>query len=129
MSPANRLDVLVAEDRRDHAAALRTLLEADGHAVRVAPDGEVALAEVLAAVPDVLLLDLDLPKLDGLSVAAAVRQVDASKRPWVVAVTGHGERWVRDKAVQAGVDVYFVKPLDPNKLRAVLRLCHRPVTV
>lgn len=122
MSHMHRLNVLVVEDRAEDAIALRALLDPDGHRVRVAADGEQALAEAIADPPDVMLLDLGLPKLNGLEVAAAMRSVIWGRRPLLVAVTGHGDRVHRDRAAAAGIDLFMVKPVDPDALRAALRV-------
>jgi CheY-like chemotaxis protein len=114
------LNVLVAEDRADDAAALQVLLSRDGHRVRVAGDGVAALREVLDDPPEVLLLDINLPKLDGCDVAAAARSVAWHRRPLVVTVTGHDGQDYRRRAAAAGVDLYLVKPVDPEAIRAVL---------
>jgi DNA-binding response OmpR family regulator len=121
MSQANRLKVLVVEDHLEEAFPLATLLGADGNNVRIASDGETALRKVLFEPPDVMVLDLGLPKLDGLEVAVAVREAGLYRRPWILAVSGHDEPWVLEDAAAVGVDAYFVKPVEPERLRAVLR--------
>jgi DNA-binding response OmpR family regulator len=122
MSHINPLNVLVVEDRAQDAAALRAILTPDGHEVRLAADGLAALEEAVADPPDVVLLDLDLPKLNGLAVAAAARKAVWGRRPLLVAVTGHGDDAFRDQAAEVGIDVYLVKPIDPDALRATLRV-------
>ena len=121
MSQRNRLSVLVVEDRLEEAFPLAALLSADGNDVRIAADGQAALSKVLTQLPDVLVLDLGLPKLDGLEVAAAVRRVGLPWRPWIVAVTGYDEPWIRERAVAIGIDAYLVKPVEPAELRGVLQ--------
>jgi CheY-like chemotaxis protein len=118
----HRLSVLVVEDRLQDAYTLATLLRADGDHIRVVGDGQTALREMLAEPPDVVLLDLSLPKLDGFEVAAAVRRAHLPRRPWIVVVSGHNEPWVRARADAAGVDDFFAKPIDPAQLRASIRL-------
>ena len=127
MSHQNGLNVLVVEDCLEDAIALRNLLLSDGHKVRIAPYGEAALVEMLADAPDVMLLDLDLPNLDGLEVAAATREMEWSQRPLLMAVTGPGERLVRDQATAAGIDLYLVKPVDPGYLCSVLRMFYERI--
>ncbi|HEY1378718.1 MAG TPA: response regulator [Gemmataceae bacterium] len=121
MSPSAPLNVLVVEDREEDAETLRTVLRQDGHRVRVAADGEAALRAALDEPPDVMLLDLALPKLDGYQVAAAARNVVWRRRPLLVAVTGHGEDEYRRRAAAAGIDLFMVKPVDPDVLRSALR--------
>jgi DNA-binding response OmpR family regulator len=127
MSQTAGLNVLVIEDRQEEANTLKRLLNSDGHVVRVALDGQAGLSELLHEVPDVMLLDLGLPKLDGLQVAAAARVVDWPRRPLIVAVTGHGERWVRQQAAEVGIDFYLVKPVNFDRLRSFLRTFHPDV--
>jgi CheY-like chemotaxis protein len=115
------LKVLVVEDHLEEAFALATLLGVEGNEVHIAADGEAALRRVLTEQPDVMLLDLGLPKLDGLEVAAAVRGVKLPWRPWIVAVTGYDEPWIRERAVAIGIDAYLVKPVEPAELRGVLQ--------
>jgi len=126
MSNTDGLNVLVVDDRLNDAVALANLLNAQGNDVRIATDGDWALLEVFSDLPDVMLLDLGLPRVDGLEVAAAVRDRDWPWRPWIIAVSGHDEPWVREQAVAAGVDAYIVKPVEPEELFGVLRaLPHR----
>jgi DNA-binding response OmpR family regulator len=116
------LNVLVVEDHLEEAFPLATYLSADGNRVRIAADGETALRKVLAEQPDVIILDLGLPKLDGFEVAEAVRHAHLPWRPWIVAVSGHDEPWVREQINTAGIDDFFTKPFEPAALRALLRV-------
>src|SRR5437899_2271933 len=84
------LRVLVVEDERDAAQSLARFLEMSGHEVVLAPDGRSALAAVEAAHPDVALIDIGLPDLDGYQIARHLQQLQAEKRPLLVAITGHG---------------------------------------
>jgi CheY-like chemotaxis protein len=120
MSPTSGLNVLVAEDRAEDAAALRTILRRSGHHVRVAPDGEAALREAIEDPPQVMLLDIDMPKLDGCEVARAVRSVAWPERPLVATITGHDADEYRRRAAAAGVDLYLVKPISAEALRTLL---------
>jgi CheY-like chemotaxis protein len=114
------LNVIVADERADDAAALQRVLGRDGHRIRIAADGEAALRAAIADPPDVVLLDIDMPKMDGCKVAAAMRVVAWPARPLVVTVTGHDGDDYRRRAGRAGVDVYLTKPLEPDTLRAIL---------
>src|SRR3954468_18622757 len=120
MSEPLPLNVLVVEDREDDAATLRAVLRQDGHCVRVAADGEAALRAAIDEAPDVMLLDLALPKLDGCQVAAAARHVVWGRGALLVAVTGHGDDDYRRRAAAAGIDLFLVKPVDPDVLRTTL---------
>jgi len=117
--PARQLSILLADDNRDACDSLKILLEMEGHDVRVAYDGESALELLESFRPDVALLDIGMPKLNGYDVAAAVR-----KKPWgayvrLVAITGWGQADDRQRAMNAGFDAHFVKPVDITALQAV----------
>jgi two-component system CheB/CheR fusion protein len=116
------LSVLLVEDRLEEAFPLATLLGVDGNRVRIAADGQTALRRVLTEQPDVILLDLGLPELDGFEVAAAVRGAHLPWRPWIIAVSGHDEPWVREQAANAGIDDFYAKPIEPAAIRALVRL-------
>jgi CheY-like chemotaxis protein len=122
VSQPNCLSVLVVEDHLEQALPLAAFLGADGNRVRIAADGETALRKVITEQPDVILLDLGLPKLDGLEVAEMVRGSHLPWRPWIIAVSGHDEPGVRERAADVGIDDFFVKPIEPSDLRALVRL-------
>lgn len=113
--------VLVVDDNADAADLLCDLLRQHGHQVRVARDGLSALAEVGSFHPDVLLLDIGLPGLDGYEVAARVRGQNDRAQPLLVAVTGYGQASDRRRSLEAGFDHHLVKPVDPARLDAILR--------
>lgn len=109
--------VLVADDSRDSAESLGMLLELAGHEVRLAYDGQEALEVADSFLPDVMLLDIGLPKLDGFEVASRLRQDQRHDRMLLMAVTGYGTDSDRDRARAAGFDHHLVKPVDPKLLR------------
>jgi DNA-binding response OmpR family regulator len=115
------LHILVVEDRSDEALPLCCLLLRAGHRVNVAANGEEALMAEIADPPDVILLDLCLKKIDGFEVAAATRSVAWSRRPLIVAVTGHDDDEHRRRAKAAGIDHFLVKPVNIEELKAILR--------
>jgi CheY-like chemotaxis protein len=115
------LHILVVEDRSDEALPLCCLLLRAGHRVNVAADGIAALQSEIADPPDVILLDLCLKKLDGFEVAAATRSVAWSRRPYIVAVTGHNDDEHRRRAKAAGIDHFLVKPVNIEELKAILQ--------
>jgi len=117
------LRVLLAEDDRDTAATQSELLRMYGHAVEVAYDGPAALESARARQPDVVLLDIGLPKTDGLEVARQLCADSATraKRPFLVAITGHASIAAQRRGLEAGIDLYVVKPVDPVELEVVLR--------
>ncbi len=116
-----RLRVLVVEDHADTAASLALLLRLDGHEVRVAPDGPAALRAAHESPPDVALLDIRLPGMDGCDVARRLLERAAEKKPLLVALAGCGREQDRRRAAEAGIDLYLLKPMDPEALRRLLR--------
>ena len=115
-----RLRVLVVEDNADSRSMIRTLLEYMGHEVDEAADGATGIECALRLLPDVALVDLGLPGLDGLEVARRVRDSDVGGRMFLVAVTGYGQAADRRKTLDAGFDVHVVKPIEMDRLREVL---------
>jgi two-component system OmpR family response regulator len=114
------LFVLVVEDLDDAAASTAELLILCGHRVRVAACGADALRAAAEEVPDVVLLDIGLPGLDGWEVALRLRAQPCGKRPVVVAVTGYGTDGDRGRSADSGIDVHLVKPVDPVALTGLL---------
>ena len=112
--------ILVIEDNADARAMLRHLLEAAGHEVHEASDGREGLAMALSLRPDVALVDLGLPGLDGYEIARQLRAADDRRSILLVAVTGYGAPEDRERALLAGFDVHLVKPVDPDMLAGVL---------
>jgi two-component system OmpR family response regulator len=114
------LRVLVAEDHPDGAASLAHLLRLAGHAVLIAPDGPTAVAAALGDRPEVLLLDIGLPGLDGWDVARRVRAAAEGRPCLIVAITGYSAPADRERSRDAGIDAHLVKPIDPDVLLADL---------
>jgi DNA-binding response OmpR family regulator len=114
--------VLVVDDEPMVRDVLARYLEQEGFAVETADDGEQALARIEAAEPDVVLLDLMLPRLDGLEV---FRRIKERSGPAVIMVTAKGEETDRVVGLELGADDYIVKPFSPRevvaRVRAVLR--------
>ena len=114
------LNVLVVEDDEDTAASLAILLRLNGYHVEVAVDGPSALRAVQGSVPDVVLLDIGLPKMDGWLVAKQIRQQAALKRPFLVAISGYGTEADRSRSQKVGIDLHLVKPVEPGELLNLL---------
>jgi PAS domain S-box-containing protein len=112
--------ILVVEDNRDARDMLRHLLEASGHEVHEALDGRQGLEAALRLRPDVALIDLGLPELDGYELARRIRTVDPDRRMLLVAVTGYGSAEDRERSLTAGFDLHLVKPVDVDTLNDVL---------
>jgi PAS domain S-box-containing protein len=112
--------ILVIEDNADARAMLRHLLESAGHEVHEASDGRQGLDMALSLQPDVALIDLGLPGLDGYEIARRLRAADERRNILLVAVTGYGSPEDRERSLMAGFDVHLVKPVDPDLLAGVL---------
>ncbi len=121
-SPAgDGLDVLLVDDNVDAADMLAESLRALGHHVRVAHDGVHALTIATDYVPDIALLDLGLPVIDGYEVAARLRLQPGWESVRTVALTGYGLQNDRERTRHAGFDGHLVKPIDISDLDALLR--------
>jgi len=108
--------ILVVDDDRDMALMVVMLLDQRGHEVEEAHDAEVALDKVQQFKPEVVVLDIGLPGMDGCDLAAAIRRDSAGPQPRLIALTGLGEEKDRERALEAGFDEYLVKPLQPQAL-------------
>lgn len=112
--------ILVVDDNRDSATSLATMLTLDGHDVRRAYDGVEALDTAEEFRPEVVLLDIGMPRLDGYGVARALRQRSWSRGTLLVALTGWGQEQDKRHAVEAGFDRHLIKPVKPEILRHLL---------
>ncbi len=119
-SPSGR--VLVVDDNVDSATMLARLLKMSGHDVRTAYSGPAALEAALAHPPDVVLLDIGLPGLNGYEVARRLRQYPQLEGVRLVAMTGYGDEADRQLAMEAGFDRHVVKPVDFPKVEALLKM-------
>jgi signal transduction histidine kinase/ActR/RegA family two-component response regulator len=117
---ASRRKILVVDDNRDSAMSLSLLLELDGHDVRRAYDGLEALQIAEDFRPQITLLDIGMPKLDGYGTARELRRREWAKDALLVALTGWGQQEDKRLAREAGFDHHMVKPVDPEALRRLL---------
>jgi CheY-like chemotaxis protein len=113
--------VLVVDDNRDAADSLAMMLALSGHEVTTAHDGEGALQHRDAFDPDVVLLDIGMPGMNGYEVAERLRRQPATREAVIVAITGWGQEKDRERARAAGFDEHFVKPADVERLVQLLR--------
>jgi len=114
------LSILVVDDNEDAATMLALSLRRMGHVVRVAHDGPSGLRAAAELVPDVALLDIGLPVMDGYDLARRLRSEHGRERLRLVAVTGYGQAQDLDRSREAGFDLHLVKPVDRARLRAAL---------
>jgi len=112
--------VLIVDDNIDSAESMAVLLRLQDHEVRLAHDGEAAVDEARSFLPDVIFLDLDLPKMDGYEVAGRLRQEPAVRDMMLVAMTGYGQEEDRERTQEAGFQLHMVKPVDFNKVEELL---------
>jgi CheY-like chemotaxis protein len=120
MKRANKL-FLVVEDFEDSRFMMRRLLEMAGYSVLEASDGEQAVQMAVESHPVLILMDLSLPKLDGLSATRQIRQKRGLKTIPIVAVSAHDSPESRTQALAAGCDEYITKPIDFDHLNALLQ--------
>ena len=119
-APAPSRRVLVVDDNVDSAATMAALLSLQGHDVRVAYDGVKALEEAVGFRPDVAILDIGMPKMNGYTLATRIREHMGDAQPLLIAVTGWGQAEDRHRSQAAGFDHHLVKPVDPAALCAML---------
>ncbi|MEX5747216.1 ATP-binding protein [Massilia sp. X63] len=112
--------VLVVDDNADAAQMLATLLEAHGHVVSVEFDGTSGLARALRERPEVMLLDIGLPDMDGHELARRLRASSETRGALLIALTGYGQSEDRERASAAGFDRHLVKPADLSELLRIL---------
>lgn len=117
---AGRLKILVVDDNRDGAETLSELLTELGHEVRMVHDGEAALREAGAFLPQVMLLDIGLPMLDGYEVCRRLRAMPWGGQVGVIAMTGWGDAEAQRKGEEAGFDRHLTKPVEESLLLATL---------
>ena len=112
--------ILVVDDNRDNARTMSELLGALGFDVRIAYDGEEALSRVREAVPDIVLMDIGMPEMDGFEVARRIRSHPGGDDCVIIAMTGWSQEDYRARARSAGFDHHLVKPVDLDRLKKLL---------
>jgi two-component system, sensor histidine kinase len=119
--PSGKLRVLVADDNRDAADTLSMLLSMEGYQVRTVYGGRAAVSAAETFRPDVALLDIGMPEMDGYMAAKAIRQRRFGVDIYLVAITGWGQQDDKRRALEAGFATHVTKPVDPKLLRDLLR--------
>jgi PAS domain S-box-containing protein len=120
LNPDRSRSILIVEDNDDARESLRLLLESLGHRVIEAGDGQRGLALALNHQPEVVLIDLGLPGLDGYEVARALRSSATGKTAALIAVTGYGQAEDRRRSKEAGFDAHLVKPVSQSLLSSLI---------
>jgi len=108
------MNILVIEDNEQNLYLVRFLLEAHGHQISETRNGPAGIAAAQTAPPDLILLDIQLPQMDGYAVARALRENPALAAVPIVAVTSYAMNGDRLLALAAGCDAYIEKPIDPD---------------
>ena len=120
MAASRARHILVIEDNTDFREGIRLLLESWGHRVDEASNGAQGLATVRRERPEIVLIDLGLPGVDGYAVARALRSAPGGEALLLVAITGYGRASDRRRAQEAGFDAHLTKPVSPPELAAIL---------
>jgi len=115
-APACACRILVVDDNHDAADATAMFLKLGGHEVKTVGNGSDALASAPVFEPDIVLLDIGLPGMDGYGVAGRLREITATRASCLIALTGYGQPADRERARQAGFDHHLTKPADPEEL-------------
>lgn len=119
MEPSGTMaHILIVEDGDDSRDALRILLELSGHRVSVAASGEEGVKAAVSSRPDLALIDIGLPDIDGYEAARRIRTEASGVR--LIAMTGFGGPRDRQQALDAGFDAHVTKPIDPERLASLL---------
>lgn len=119
---AHSLRVLVVDDNEASADTLRWIVELFGDEVKSCNDGRTALKLAAEFRPDVVLLDIGMPEMDGIAVCKALRAIPELSHIKIIAQTGWGDPDMRRKTSDAGFDLHLVKPVNPNVLEDMLWL-------
>jgi len=125
---ASGLHILVAEDNEVNQELMEYVLKRDGHKVTVASDGQQVLASLKNSTFDVILMDAQMPRLDGLETTAVIRRQESSTGQHIpiIAITAHALQGDREKCLAAGMDEYLAKPVKSGKLLQVVRSLTSP---
>lgn len=115
------MDILIVEDEAEIAGLIQLSLEKEGFSCQSCRDGLTALRLFQEQQPDLIILDLMLPGLDGLEVCARIRQKPGAKDPYILMLTAKGEEIDRVIGLSTGADDYLVKPFSPRELTARVR--------
>jgi CheY-like chemotaxis protein len=115
-----RFKILVVDDNHDSALSMSMMLSIMGHETRTAHDGESAVITAETFLPEVILLDIGLPKLNGYEVAQRIREKSWGTSMYLIAVTGWGQDEDRQRSTEVGLNLHMVKPVEPSALEKLL---------
>ena len=108
------------DDSVDSAQTLAWMMEAQGHDVRLATDGPSGIAAAKEFLPDIVLLDIGMPVMDGYEVCRALRQTPSLKDAFIIAQTGYGQPADRQRTTEAGFDAHVIKPVPLAVIQALI---------
>ena len=120
VAPGAARRILVVDDNADSVASMQALLRTAGHDVAVAHNGASALERIASGKPDIVLLDIGLPDMDGYEVARRLREIPGGREALVIAITGFGRTRDLQRSREAGIDEHLVKPLDTDALAQLI---------
>lgn len=113
---ANKFLILVVDDSADNVAMLSLDLQQEGYRVVTATDGEEAISVASCTLPNLILMDISMPRLDGLGATRRIREKEALRHVPVIAVTAHGTEGFQRAAYDVGVSGYLTKPIDFGRM-------------
>jgi CheY-like chemotaxis protein len=129
MADPATLRILIVEDNRDSAGTLKVLLEGLGYQVQAVNDGESAVRAAAVLRPQVILMDIAMPGMDGYEAARRIRAQSPDMKVRIVALTGLGQQIDRLHSAEAGIDHHLVKPLELAVLQPILDFTWKPGAV
>lgn len=116
MSDQARKTVLLVEDNEDNLVVYRTILEHVGYKVVEARDGEEGVSRAHSELPDIILMDISIPKMDGWEATVRLKDAEDTAAIPIIALTAHALEEDRAKAMRAGCDGYLAKPVEPRRV-------------
>lgn len=119
--PQRPTRILVVDDERRIRLALRVVLESEGYEISEASDGEEALQKIVSVAPDLMILDLAMPKMDGMRTIAELQALHGQLKPRIIMLTAWGSPPVVMQSIGMGVSIFLEKPLSPQALRDAVR--------
>ena len=117
----NKVHILLVEDNPQNRKLARTLLELEGYDVVEAEDAAAALKALEARRPDLILMDIQMPGMDGITLSRRLRERADTRDLPIIALTAYAMKGDRERFIAAGMDGYISKPIDPNTLPSLVR--------
>jgi CheY-like chemotaxis protein len=115
------LNILIADDNLDSVESLGMLLSACGYKVHLAHDGAEAVEVAVRIQPEVVILDIGMPRLNGYDAARCIRELAWAADALLIAITGWGQEQDKQRSIAAGFDHHLIKPVDANELERLLQ--------